>query len=589
MSPTNNQTNLSLKNGFFSWRENGAPYNPFAFMVLSLVLFLFLILSATLLWKNQNGVITIIQIAGSSLTLLTLLVYILFSNVKKVYAYILTAISGLSFLLLFWMGGGSQINALTIILFPLISYTLLSHRNGLIGNLIFFVLSTIALLLPLKAFEVTPINSSQITFFIISYLLVSSSLAIVLFLDKKNTNLLTSKIKSLSKTQKLHQDYITELSHQIRTPLSNIMVIANLLEDATTDEKHKDLIDTIHTSTNNLVNVVNSMVEASITDIKERSSINVPFNLYNTINSSLNIFLTEQTDENLFNLIVDNDIPEKLLGDPVQIKQIFLNLIESILKYKSDISAKISIIVSKQTESAHGINLFIQVNSNKPLLLPLANSGGDKNVLMTSNIASAKSDIQEYIDLLGLTITQKLIESNDGELNVILSPENAQFSFPYTLKKADSKEELTSKPQTKEAHSGIGRTQSQPKKLEDANVLLVEDNAINQKIVVLSLKELVKNIEIANNGKEALDKFGTSKFDIILMDIQMPIMNGIISTKKIREIEASTESHTPIIAITANALLGDKEECLTAGMDDYISKPFQIEVLIEKMKNLLEK
>ena len=98
---------------------------------------------------------------------------------------------------------------------------------------------------------------------------------------------------------------------------------------------------------------------------------------------------------------------------------------------------------------------------------------------------------------------------------------------------------------------------------------------------------MVKSIDIASNGKEALDKFGTSKYDIILMDIQMPIMNGIVSTKKIREIEASTTSHTPIIAITANALLGDKEECIEAGMDDYISKPFQIEVLIQKMKNLL--
>jgi len=123
--------------------------------------------------------------------------------------------------------------------------------------------------------------------------------------------------------------------------------------------------------------------------------------------------------------------------------------------------------------------------------------------------------------------------------------------------------------------------------LDNSSVLLVEDNLINQKIVILSLKKLVRNIEIASNGKEALDKFGTSKFDIILMDIQMPIMNGIVATKKIREIEASTNSHTPIIAITANALLGDKEECIEAGMDDYISKPFQIEVLIQKMKSLL--
>jgi CheY-like chemotaxis protein len=124
-------------------------------------------------------------------------------------------------------------------------------------------------------------------------------------------------------------------------------------------------------------------------------------------------------------------------------------------------------------------------------------------------------------------------------------------------------------------------------KLRNANLLLVEDNTINQKIVVLSLKNHIKNIDVANNGKEALDKFGTSRYDIILMDVQMPVIDGFLATKKIREIEATTNSHTPIIAITANALHGDREKCLDAGMDDYISKPFQVEELLYKIKKLL--
>jgi CheY-like chemotaxis protein len=123
--------------------------------------------------------------------------------------------------------------------------------------------------------------------------------------------------------------------------------------------------------------------------------------------------------------------------------------------------------------------------------------------------------------------------------------------------------------------------------LKDAKVLLVEDNLINQKIVLLSLKNIVKKVDVANNGKEALDKFDKTKYDIILMDIQMPIMDGIIATKKIREKESSTKTQTPIIAITANALAGDRENCLAVGMDDYISKPFQVNVLLEKMKDLL--
>jgi CheY-like chemotaxis protein len=119
-------------------------------------------------------------------------------------------------------------------------------------------------------------------------------------------------------------------------------------------------------------------------------------------------------------------------------------------------------------------------------------------------------------------------------------------------------------------------------------VLLVEDNLINQKIVILSIQKLVKNINVANNGQEALDKFNAGKHDIILMDIQMPVMDGIQATKKIREVELEKRIvPTPIIAITANALAGDREHCLASGMDEYISKPFQVEVLVSKMKNLL--
>ena len=123
--------------------------------------------------------------------------------------------------------------------------------------------------------------------------------------------------------------------------------------------------------------------------------------------------------------------------------------------------------------------------------------------------------------------------------------------------------------------------------IADANVLLVEDNLVNQKIVILNLEKKVKNIDIANNGKEALDKFGTSKYDIILMDIQMPVMNGILAARKIREIESGTNTFTPILAITANAMSGDREACLAGGMNDYISKPFQVDQLVVKMRQLL--
>ena len=189
---------------------------------------------------------------------------------------------------------------------------------------------------------------------------------------------------------------------------------------------------------------------------------------------------------------------------------------------------------------------------------------------------------------LDFTVARKIIQFYGGKFSLNQSDVNTTISFNLVLFKDPTKRTIA-------IHTDSiteSETILQPGKkvsLKDSNVLLVEDNAINQKIVLLSLKNKVGNIDVASNGKEALDKFGTQKYDIILMDIQMPVMNGIVATKKIRELEVSTKTHTPIIAITANALTGDKETCLAAGMNDYISKPFQVEVLLEKMDQLLER
>jgi CheY-like chemotaxis protein len=125
------------------------------------------------------------------------------------------------------------------------------------------------------------------------------------------------------------------------------------------------------------------------------------------------------------------------------------------------------------------------------------------------------------------------------------------------------------------------------KELKDLQILLVEDNIINQKVTILTLRSMVKSIDTASNGKEALDKFGTSNYDLILMDIQMPLMTGLMAAEKIRALESTTHSHIPIIAITANAMIGDKEKCIAAGIDDYISKPFMPVTLVEMIKKLI--
>ena len=182
-------------------------------------------------------------------------------------------------------------------------------------------------------------------------------------------------------------------------------------------------------------------------------------------------------------------------------------------------------------------------------------------------------DDKQNEQLIDLSISEKLLKTLGRKLEYKEIKEKSFFIFSLEFEKVVYKE--------------AAAIRKEKVNMIDSNILIVEDNEINQQIMRLSLIKLVKSVDVAENGKTALDMFGLNRYDIILMDIQMPIMNGITATKKIREIEKSTNTHTPIIAITANAMLGDKETCLSAGIDDYLSKPYQMEDLISKMKSLL--
>lgn len=524
-----------------------------------------------------------------TIAMLLLFNFILLINRKQVLFHggVLIIAAGLGFLVLLASGEVEITGTLIIGLFPLIACQVSGYNRGASISLVFLAFALLLLFLPL---EVNPgFNMPLVTkiAFLISYIVILLLVFLLEASKQRDMQDYEKQILDQRSALKLKEEFIANLSHQIRTPLNNIMVISNILESTPVDERQRDMIDTIQASTNNLVNVVNVMANISDIDIKERSSISIPFNLHTTISNTLKLFSTQNATNTTFNLRIDENVPKTLSGDPIKIKQIFLNIIENILKNKSSGKTIIDIKVSRIKEHPDTVELLFEVLSNRPILLPIS-SGQNFYSPTESNLSSAST--QGYIQLLDLIITQKLIESNGGKINISLTTETASFVFPYSFAKdSDLKSMGTLETEAPVATEKIGREKSQPHiNLQDASILLVEDNLINQKIVVLSLKKLVKNIEIANNGKEALDKFGTSRYDLILMDIQMPIMNGIVTTKKIREIEASSNSHIPIIAITANALLGDKEECLSAGMDDYISKPFQIEVLIQKMKSLLK-
>ncbi|MCD4834962.1 MAG: response regulator [Bacteroidales bacterium] len=483
-------------------------------------------------------------------------------------------------LFLIWMLHSGIINNQGIMfytIYPAIIIHLLGKKRGSLMSLVFFVLSGITILLPsIFNFSIEFLLSNQVLF-VLLYAVFFIFINIYENITEIRMAELNVEIQKAKHETRAKEEFISKISHQIRTPLNNLVVVTNIVNTFDLDEKQKDLIDTIQASTNNLVNVVNNIAEISNVDLLQSKNYNQIFNLEATIKNTINLFTNEDSSDIHFPLKMSEDITFQLFGDPVKIKQVYLNMIENILKKSKSGKKTIELEIKKLSESNEIVEILFNISTNDLVQIP-------EITKIQNTEKSKKGRNAAIVKLLEFNIVNRIIESLGGSIEFKFTQDKFELKFILKFKKGESflDERILSKESTfPKIETGIQVT------LKDANVLLVEDNLINQKIVLLSLKKAVKTVDVANNGKEALDKFGSAKYDLILMDIQMPIMNGIVATKKIRSIEKSTNTHTPIIAITANALLGDKEECLAAGMDDYISKPFQIETLINKMEQQL--
>ena len=457
------------------------------------------------------------------------------------------------------------IAGLLIVIFPAVTCILFGTKHGSLFSLIMLV-----------AYFVVGLLLGHSIFIMAMFIVVSFFFLIIvgafLSINKEMESDSDHKISDFQKETEIKNEFISQLSYQIRTPLNNIVVIGNLLNDTPLNQRQKDWMETILASANNLVNVVNIITsKVQSTGIVDTKPTNISFNLQTVLNSTIQLFVG-QSDEYNIGLKPNLDATHVLEGDPIQIKQIFLTLIDAIIKNKK--AEKINIIISyrvrQETDKLFDATFEIRVSDRLDF--------------------DQESD---HTEMLNYSISTKLISMLGDKLAV--SYDNNNFTtFHFTLSFNKAREEpdyvIVAKTAEKEEPVNVPLSSYDSSKvdLKEANILLVEDNLINQKIVILSIQKLVKKIDVANNGQEAVDKFNTSKYDIILMDIQMPVMDGIQATKKIRETEMEKRIvPTPIIAITANALAGDREHCLASGMDEYISKPFQVEVLVNKMKHQL--
>jgi len=518
---------------------------------------------------------------GTTFAYIFTLVFLVISKRHNISKILITLISACLFIYLLFTGGTGGSGQLWLLLFPVFTIPLFGLGRGNVVSFLFFMVIVLCLVFQKYLPATQTITSAYAIRLLAAYTVIHLLVYLNEFLKFHNYQVMERSIIEGKNETRQKDEFLSKLSHQIRTPLNNLTVVSNLVNKSKLDTDHRDLFDTILASTINLINVVNNIVKVSEVKIEKEISSQVNFDLYSAIDNILKLFRDQHKDRLELNMHVSRSIKTTHIGDPIRIKQIFLNIIENIIKANPAGKLYIEIDIDVADDHDHQSRLSFSIKC--PQLQLESDDYGNYYSLPGSDLIK-EGTYQPDDYFIDFTIAKKIVEYYGGELQIISSDDQTLISFAFLLKKGasgipktDTDKEITPFLQIKNRIE-----------LKNANILLVEDNAINQKIIILSLKNLVKNIDIANNGKDALDKFGTTKYDLILMDIQMPVINGIVATKKIRELESTSNTQTPIIAITANALSGDKETCLAAGMNDYISKPFQVDVLVNKMKMLLE-
>jgi CheY-like chemotaxis protein/nitrogen-specific signal transduction histidine kinase/HPt (histidine-containing phosphotransfer) domain-containing protein len=392
-------------------------------------------------------------------------------------------------------------------------------------------------------------------------------------LDKTNKVIgdLKSAKKELEETMQVKEQFLANMSHEIRTPMNAIIGFTQQLQKTKSPAEQKQYIDIIKSSGENLLVIINDILDFSKLRSGKIDFEQVEFSLDETITSITELLQPKAHEKNL-NLITDIDeqIRDSLVGDPTRLNQILTNLLSNAIKFTAE--GEIKIRVDMVSEDSLNITLkFSVIDSGIGIpeeKLP--------TIFEAFTQASSATTRKFGGTGLGLAIVKQLVEHQGGEITVNSKVgKGSVFSFTLAFKKESGN--------LKKKGFNITPEFSKEMPAQGLKILLVEDNELNAVLAEKVLSDWNWKVEVAGNGFTAIEKVKQNGFDAVLMDIQLPGMDGYETTRRIRQEILSPKKNIPIIAMTAHALAGEKEKCLNAGMDGYISKPFEPENLYLKI------
>ncbi len=369
---------------------------------------------------------------------------------------------------------------------------------------------------------------------------------------------------------KAKQQFLSNMSHEIRTPMNAIIGFTKVVLKTELSLKQQEYMMAIKTSGDALIVLINDILDLAKVDAGKMDFEKTPFKLAVSLSAMLHLFELKVQEKNL--LLVkeyDKAIPEVLVGDPVRLHQIILNLVSNAVKFTSKGKIVVRVQLLKQNESEVTIEFSvcdtgIGIDESK-----------SKNIFEDFQQATSSTSRVYGGTGLGLAIAKQLVEAQGGTISVKSKlHEGATFSFILNFLKPNTKVEI---------ETGLSGLDTE---IITAKILVVEDIALNQLLMRTLLEDFGFECDIVPNGKIAIEKLQGESYDIILMDLQMPEMNGFEATEFIRN---KMNSRTPIIALTADVTTSDMARCKAVGMDDYISKPVDERILYSKIVGLLKK
>ena len=394
---------------------------------------------------------------------------------------------------------------------------------------------------------------------------------------EKKFKAISEKAEMLEHEIKSTELFLASMSHEIRTPLNGIIGMTEVLDETPLSEEQKEHVSMIRESSNNLRVIVNDVLDVSKLNAGKMELESIPFDLFKKIEASVGIFKPKIEEKEIkLDLSLDPKIPRSVIGDPTRLSQVIINLASNAIKF-TDKGGNIDVSAEYIGQEEDEVTFKVSVSDSG---IGLTKEQQEK-IFEAYSQATASTARKSGGTGLGLTISSKIMNAMGTELEVESEEgEGATFFFVLTLKV----DRESFRPEAVEKKIEV-QAEAEPQSLKEINVLVAEDNPINQKLIKIVLEKLGLHVTLAANGQEAYDARVNGNYDLIFMDIQMPVMGGVESTHSILAYEKENgKAHIPIIALTANALPGDKEKYISEGMDDYATKPLDVKEIKKLIK-----